>query len=88
MSPQAGWRHDHVEALPRTGFTRCPRCYKRILLAGSSPEAACYLHELSGGCSAYVAPKLRAARKTKKERNAGPTNSPTRMNDWTAVFDG
>lgn len=88
MSPQAGWRHDNLVGAPGTGFTRCPNCYKRVALDGEGPEAALFTHDLSGGCCAHDAPKVRSARKTKKEQATEPTNSPTRLNDWAVMFDG
>ncbi len=88
MSPQAGWRHDHVEAPPRTGFTRCPGCYTRLTLRGETPEAGVYSHRLAGECSAFEAPKVRNPRKTKKELGNEPSNTPKRFNDWAEMADG
>lgn len=88
MCPQVGWRHDAVVDAPKTGFTRCPSCYRRLVLHDEGPAAAIYSHTLSGQCTAHEAPKARAPRKTKKELNAGPSTSPTRLNDWTVMFDG
>lgn len=83
MSPQAGWRHDHVEAPPRTGFTRCSGCYRRLPLHGEGADAAIYSHRLAGECPAHEAPKVRNPRK-----KDGQTNSPTNLNDWAVMFDG
>ncbi len=81
--------------VPRSGvFARCPLCFGRVALGpDDGVEAALYAHELSGFCRGHEPAKVRKPRQTKADRfhpdNASPvhSNSPTRLNDWTSMFD-
>ncbi len=75
--------------VPHRTFARCPLCYTRVVLGpDDGAAAAVYAHELSGFCAGHVLAKVRKPPKNKRDNDSKThSNSPGRLNDWTAMFD-